>query len=89
MTNREFSLWLDDEINNGRLLPGQKDELIGQKQAFDANKSVHQRKDFGRVVGYSHGRPFVGDSVHEVLAGARNAYPNEMVYFEPIGFDLF
>ena len=89
MTNREFSLWLDEEIRSGRLSPAQKDELIGQKQVFDANKASHQRNDAGRVVGYSHGRTFVADTVQEVIARARNTFPGELVYFEPIGFDLY
>lgn len=89
MTDREFRDWLDDEVAHGRMTPVQRKDLLDQKTNFDHDRETLQRQYQQQVVGYANGQREVGDTVHEVLRQAQVHNPGRMVYFEPIGFDLY
>ena len=89
MTDVEFLRWLDNEVRARRLSPKQRDDLVTQKRAFDNDRALIMQQFANQVVGYSGRTQIVGNTVHDVLDQAKRALPDRMVYFEPIGFDLF
>jgi hypothetical protein len=89
MTDIEFRDWLNDEVRDGRLNPRQRDDLLQQKSYFDENRIRNQQAYPHQVVGYVGGTRVTGGTVREILNQARESRPGGMVYFEPIGFDLF
>jgi hypothetical protein len=89
MTDAEFRAWLQAEVLGGRMTPQQRDDLLQQKQSFDQDRSEIERLYPRRVVGYVNGSRHVGATVHELLTQAQQSYPGRMVYFEPVGFELY
>ena len=89
MTDLEFRDWLEGDVLSGRMTPQQRDDLLEQKRHFDADRIEIERQFPHRVVGYVNGLRKVSNSVQELLAQAQRSYPSRMVYFEPIGFDLY
>lgn len=89
MTDIEFRDWLDDEVRTRRMDPLQRDDLLKQKSHFDADRTQIQQMHPHQVVGYVDGRRVTGGTVREILNQASQYFPGRMVYFEPVGFDLF
>jgi hypothetical protein len=89
VTDQELLRWINDEVANGRMSAVDRDDLIVQKRLFDGQRSRIERVHRGRVVGYAGNSEFIGDSVHDIIAQARLSVPKRIMYFEPIGFDLF
>lgn len=89
MTDIQFRSWLDEEVAGQRMLPSQRDDLLDQKGYFDRNRAGIQQNNPNEVVGYVDGTQVTGRTVHEVLRKARQQYSGKMVYFEPVGFNLF
>ncbi len=89
MTDTEFRDWLQEEVRSGRMTVQQRDDLLEQKQHFDSNRTEIERQFPNQVVGYVSGKRKVGANAQELLAEAQQSYPSRMVYFEPIGFDLY
>jgi hypothetical protein len=88
MTDTEFRDWLEAEVLAGRMTQAQRDDLLEQKQYFERNRNEIEQQHPQRVVGYVNGRREVSASIQELLAQVQRGYPNRMVYFEPVGFDL-
>ncbi len=89
VTGSEFRDWLQEEVRSGRMTVQQRDDLLEQKQHFDANRTEIERQFPNQVVGYVSGTRKVTATAQELLAEAQRSYPSRMVYFEPIGFDLY
>lgn len=93
MTDEEFRNWLADEVAKSRMTAGQRDDLLKQKALFDreiGSAASPTRQAYRlQIVGYVAGQRRVSDNIHKLLASARDQFPGKMVYFEPIGFDLF
>lgn len=89
MTGSEFRDWLQAEVLSGRMTLQQRDDLLEQKRHFDSNRTEIERQFPHQVVGYVSGMRKVGATAQELLAEAQRSYPSRMVYFEPIGFDLY
>src|SRR5437879_3156133 len=88
MSDAEFRAWLQQEVGDGRMTVYQKDDLLNQKQHFDADREEIQRSFQHLVVGYVSGTRQVDATVDKLLLNARKIFPDRMVYFEPVGFDL-
>jgi len=88
MTHQKFKQWMLDEVKNRRMTEEQMTDLLEQKTSFDANRTRIERQFWGQVVGFVSGQMQVGRTVHEVLDKANAHFPNRIVYFEPIGFDI-
>jgi hypothetical protein len=71
------------------MTPEQRDDLLEQKNHFELHRGEIERLYQQRVVGYVNGRREVGGTVQEVLASAQKVYPGHMVYFGPVGFELY
>lgn len=93
MTDAEFRAWLDEEVLERRMTPEQREDLIKQKEMFDRDfppSDTPLRRDYqGRIVGYVANERRVESEIHTLLDGAKRDHPGRMIYFEPIGFDLF
>jgi hypothetical protein len=89
MTDVEFRDWLQAEVLAGRMTPRQRDDLLEQKEHFDRAWAEIEQLHPHQVVGYVSGERQVGGTLHELLAQARQSYPGRMVYFEPVGFELY
>lgn len=89
MTDLEFRDWLQTEVQSGRMTRQQRDDLLEQKRLFDADRGEIEQQFQHRVVGYVNGTRKVSNNVQELLAQAQQSCPTRMVYFEPIGFDLY
>ena len=81
------------KIAHRRMTQGQTDDLLRQKLLFVQNfgsEDDTRRRDYRmRIVGYVAEQLRVADEIHALLDAAKSAYPNRMIYFESIGFDLF
>lgn len=89
MTDSEFRDWLQAEVRSGRMTLPQRDDLLEQKRHFDADRAEIEQRFRHQVVGFVDGTRQVGATVQDLLAQAQRSYPSRMVYFEPIGFDLY
>jgi len=89
MTDPEFVAWLNEEVAGARMTPHQRDDLLSQKQLFDDNLGRLESDFQNQIVGYVAGQLLVDRDLHSLLATAGANYPGSMIYFEPIGFDLF
>jgi hypothetical protein len=89
MTDAEFRDWLQEEVRDGHMTPQQRDDLLEQKGYFDQHRAEIEQLYPHRVVGYVNGTRDVGGTVQEILNRARERYPGRMLYFEPIGTELF
>jgi hypothetical protein len=87
VTDVEFQNWLDDEQRAGRMSPTERDDLLVQKALFDGNRGTITSQYPGKVAGYCGGNLITADDVHDLLNQAKSL--QKIVYFEPIGFDLF
>jgi hypothetical protein len=85
MSDADFRHWLSDEVAHGRMTPAQRDDLLEQKNYFDANRSEIEARHHLRVAGYVAGRLEAADTVQELFAKVQTTYPGKMVYFEPGG----
>jgi hypothetical protein len=88
MTDSEFRDWLQAEVQGGRMTAEQRDDLLQQKQHFDAARGEIEQQFRHQVVGYVNGRREVDPPAQQLLAQAQRNFPGRMVYFEPVGFDL-
>ncbi len=87
MSDTDFQNWLNDEVLAERMSADQRAELLDQKELFVANQD-HIREAYRyQVVGYVKGQLVAGVTVQVVLNQARRK--GGIVYFEPVGFDLF
>jgi hypothetical protein len=89
MTDLEFQDWLEAEVRNGHMTIEQRNDLLEQKRHFDASRAEIERQFAHQVVGYVGGTRKVAATVQELLAQIQRSNPSRMVYFEPIGFDLY
>ena len=89
MEHGEFERQLLDEVESGQMTIQQMRDLIEQKRRFDAERAAIEEQFQGCVVGFVAGQIEVGKTLHEVLDHAKSHFPNNMVYFEPVGFELF
>jgi hypothetical protein len=89
MTDIEFRDWLSDEVAGKRMTPAQQDDLMLQKSLFDLSRTRIQQIHRNEVVGYVGSRELSAKTVQELFAQAHQLFPKRMIYFEPIGFDLF
>ena len=93
MTDAEFRARLDEEVTVGRMTEKERDDLLDQKRVFDEHLppgDTSLRREFqGRIVGYVAGERRIDWEIHKLLDSAKETYPGRMIYFEPIGFDLY
>ncbi len=89
MTDVEFRDWLEREVLGGRMTPRQRDDLLEQKMHFESDRDQIKRLYPQQVVGYVNGTREVGNTAQQLIASANRRYPGRMVYFEPVGFDLY
>ncbi len=89
MTDTEFRDWLQTLVLEGQVTPEQRNDLLEQKGYFDRHRTEIEQQYHQRVVGYVNGTRDIGSTVHEILNRAKERYPGRMVYFEPIGTELF
>ena len=89
MAETEFKDMLEKFVGEGQMTPQQRDDLLEQKVYFDQHRVEIAQQYPYRVVGYVNGIREIGSTVHEVLGKAKQRFPGRMVYFEPIGFELF
>ena len=67
----------------------QRDELLSQKAIFDFNRNSITQSHPNEVVGYVGNVQVSAKTVHELLNQTRQIFPGKIVYFEPVGFNLF
>jgi hypothetical protein len=79
---------MDREVGSRRMTPAQRDDLLTQKAIFENQYPNFAEGLQGKIVGFAHGRPYVGTTVHELLDAVKREYPGSMLYFEPLGFDI-
>jgi hypothetical protein len=95
MTEEEFRTWLSDEVTGGRMTPQQMDDLMKQQQLFvktfgsEDNPSSLRQSYRMKIVGYVAEQLRVAAEIHALLDACQREFPKRMIYFEPIGFDLF
>ena len=93
MTDAEFRVWLDEEVREKLMSPEQRKDLLEQKDNFDralpAGDGPLRGDNRGRIVGYVAGEQIVAGTIHALLDEAKRRHADRMVYFEPIGFDLY
>jgi hypothetical protein len=89
MTGQEFVAWLQDETTHNRMTAIQRDDLLTQKAAFEENRPSIEAAFRNQIVGYASGVRLVDTDLHRLIATAQRSFPGAMVYFEPIGFDLY
>lgn len=89
MTDIEFTDWLNDEVAEARMTPFQRNDLLQQKALFDANADTVRREFVNLVVGYVAGVQRSHSDLQMLLMNVKAEFPNRLIYFEPIGFDLF
>jgi hypothetical protein len=95
MTQEEFRAWLRDEVVGGRMSPEELLDLVNQQTLFAERfgtpddplpaREVYRR----RIVGYVAEQLLVANEIHALIDAAKRDFPSRMIYFEPIGFDLF
>jgi hypothetical protein len=93
MTDEEFRTWLSREVASGDMSESQMADLLWQKALFDsefgeADSPARQAYRL-KIVGYVAELRRVDTDIHRLLDDAKRAFPGRMIYFEPIGFDLF
>jgi hypothetical protein len=88
MTHEEFVDWLRDEVRNERMSESEMDDLLRQKRLFDGERSIIESEYYRRVVGYVAGYRRVANGIHELIDAAKAQFPDNMIYFEPVGFTL-
>lgn len=93
MTDDEFTDWLAAEVAGSRMTQEQMKDLLSQKLLFVINfgrEDDPRRSDFRlHIVGYVADKLRVHTDIHALLDAAKREFPDRMIYFEPIGFDLF
>jgi len=89
MTHNEFVSWLDSEVSGNRMTPAQNDDLLEQKSYFDGKRPSLQSEHRNQIVAYIAGQLRWAGEIHALLDAAKKEFPGRMIYFEPIGFDLF
>jgi hypothetical protein len=89
MTDQQFRDWLQSEVLASRMTQQQQDDLLEQKQFFDAHRTEIEQRFQQQVVGYVSGKREVSPTAQALLSLVERNYPGRMVYFEPVGFDLF
>jgi hypothetical protein len=69
------------------------DDLLKQKSLFMQNfggEDDPRRQDYRlRIIGYVAEQLRVDTDIHALLDAAKRDFPKRMIYFEPIGLDLF
>jgi hypothetical protein len=59
--------WLGRLVEQGRLQPAERDDLMRQRELFELNRPSIEAEYAGSVVGYIDGQAVVGGSVPDVL----------------------
>jgi hypothetical protein len=88
MTDAEFSQWLDDEVEANHITTGQREDLLAQKANFEKQRTVIEHDHANQVVGFVAGQMRVANDMHALLDTSKAQFPNNVIYFEPIGFHL-
>jgi hypothetical protein len=88
MTHDEFVRWLNDEVQSERMTSLEMGDLLEQKGLFDGARSIFEVEFAQHIVGYVAGRRLITTTIHELIDKAKAEFPDNMIYFEPIGFDL-
>jgi hypothetical protein len=89
VSEAEYRARLEKNVREGRMTAAQRDDVLEQKRLFDEHRAEIEKQYHFRVVGYVNGVCEVGSTVHEVLNKAQERFPGRMVYFEPVGKELF
>lgn len=89
MEPKTFEERLLFDLEQGWMTAEEVQGILRQRDIFNQRRKTLEKKYRGKVVGMAGGRVFVGDTVQEVLTAAQAALPDQPVYFEPIGVDLF
>jgi hypothetical protein len=95
MTAEEFRTWLREEVTGGRMKPPQMDDLVKQQLLFietfgsEENPQPLRQSYRMKIVGYVAEQLRVATEIHDLIDRAKREFPNRMIYFEPVGFDLF
>jgi hypothetical protein len=93
MTDTEFQAWLRELVENGHMTRPQMNDLMSQKALFNlrfGERDDPRRRDFlHRIVGYIADQLIEGRDIHTLINQAESDFPDRMLYFEPIGFDLY
>jgi hypothetical protein len=80
MSAEAFQAWLDDLVEQNRVLPYERDRLMRGRELYDMNRGIVEADFPGRVVGFDGDRRLVADSAKELLD---RAGPNgRPLYFE-------
>lgn len=92
MTVEEFAAWLRSLVGEGRLTPRAADDLLEQRERFDAERErwAAAGPELGPVVlGFHAGAIVEADSVGELMDRVRARDPDRLVYFEAFGYGPF
>jgi len=88
MTSREYRQHLAAQVRAKRISTQEMGDLLKQRAFFDHARARIERRYRGRLVGFIAGQMMVSTDVHDLLAKADVAFPDKLLYFEPIGFKL-
>lgn len=89
MSIQHYRANLQEHVDAGAMTQAQMDDLLAQREAFDANRETIKAEHDKKVVGYCNGEMFVGYTMHLLLAQTKEKHPGKMTYFETIGYELF
>jgi hypothetical protein len=85
----EFAAWLGEEMREGRLEEYQVADLLAQRLMFDERRSMIESEFRRQAVGYIANDLQAAGSVAALLDQTARAFPDRMLYFEPIGYRFF
>jgi hypothetical protein len=95
MTHEEFRAWLREEVATGRMTLQQMDDLVKQQSLFvetfgsEENPRPLRQSYRMKIVGYVAEQLRAATEIHDLIDSSKREFPTRMIYFEPIGFDLF
>ena len=87
MQQERLADWLGRLVEQGRLQPSERDDLIRQRELFEINRPSIEAEYAGSVVGYIGGHEVVGGSVPDVLYQSQQ-YSGQ-IYLERIPYPKF
>jgi hypothetical protein len=89
VTQEEFVNWLSYEVSNDRMTQAEMNDILSQKQLFDGNRSIIETEYNRKVVGYIANQLIVASGIHELIDAAKEKFPDNIIYFEPIWLYAF
>lgn len=89
MSIQHYRANLQEHVDAGALTQAQMDDLLAQRELFDANRETIKTDHEKKVVGYCNGEMFVAGTVHLLLEQTKKAHAGKLTYFETIGYELF